>query len=99
MPPFQEPLVLNKRFDIIPAGAIYIGRPSVWGNPFSHLPNTLAKYKVNTRDEAVDSYEKMVLNDPALIEKIKAELKGKHLVCWCNPNRCHGHILKRIANE
>lgn len=28
------PVVLNKRNDPITKGAIYVGRPSKWGNPF-----------------------------------------------------------------
>jgi hypothetical protein len=26
--------VLNKRVHGVPRGAVYIGRPSIWGNPF-----------------------------------------------------------------
>ena len=33
---------------------VYIGRPSCLGNPYSHLENTKAAYKVRDRDEAVD---------------------------------------------
>ena len=36
---------------------VYIGRPSCLGNPFSHLDNTKAIFKVKDRDEAVDFYE------------------------------------------
>ena len=36
---------------------IYIGRPSIWGNPWSHKENTLAEFKVTTRQEAVQAYE------------------------------------------
>ena len=25
---------------------VYIGRPTKWGNPYSHKDNTIAKYKV-----------------------------------------------------
>ena len=28
------PKVLNKRVDGMPPAAVYIGRPSIWGNPF-----------------------------------------------------------------
>ena len=28
------PKVLNKRTDKIPPDAVYVGRPSKWGNPF-----------------------------------------------------------------
>jgi hypothetical protein len=34
---------------------IYIGRPSKWGNPYSHLSGTLAEYKVSSREEAIEN--------------------------------------------
>lgn len=40
------PRVKNKRIDTPEKGDVYIGRPSIFGNPFSHLPNTTAAYKV-----------------------------------------------------
>ena len=34
---------------------IYIGRPSEWGNPYTHIKSeaTLAKFVVRTREEAI----------------------------------------------
>ena len=32
--------VLNKHHAGVPAGAVYIGRGSKWGNPFRHRPAT-----------------------------------------------------------
>ena len=49
----ERATVVNKRFD---AYDVYIGRPSQWGNPFSHREGTLAKYKVATREEAMRKY-------------------------------------------
>jgi hypothetical protein len=34
-----------------------------------------------------------------MIKKIKKELRGKVLGCFCSPKLCHGHILAWIANE
>jgi len=34
-----------------------------------------------------------------MIERVKRELKGKVLGCWCHPKECHGDVLARIANE
>ena len=77
---------------------IYIGRPSKWGNPFSHLSGTLAQYKVSSREEAVQKYEEWLLNQPELITSLP-ELKGKILGCWCHPKSCHGDVLSRLANN
>ena len=31
------PRVLNKKVDGVPVNAIYVGRPTKWGNPFFHI--------------------------------------------------------------
>ena len=96
----MSPRILNKKFDAITPNTVYIGRPSKWGNPFSHLHTSLANFKVVSRDAAVDAYEYWLHNQhPELIVQAKQELRGKDLMCWCAPNRCHGEILIRIANE
>ena len=77
---------------------IYIGRPSIWGNPFSHLPNTLAKFKVKDRDEAISQYREYLLSNQKLMSQL-VELKGKILGCWCKPLACHGDILAELANK
>ena len=38
---------------------IYIGRPSKWGNPFSHREETSAEFKVGSRAEAIQKYEEL----------------------------------------
>ena len=90
--------VLNKRVHGIPQGSVYVGRPTKWGNPFSHQQGTLAKYMVASRDEAVAAYEEYLLNSPALLASL-SELRGKDLVCWCSPASCHADILIRYANR
>lgn len=76
---------------------IYIGRPGKWGNPFSHLSGTLAKYKVETREEAVESYRKWITEGEGKhLLKHLDELRGKTLGCWCKPKSCHGDILVEL---
>ena len=70
---------------------VYIGRPSVWGNPF---PLTLG-----TRAEVIEAYEDWIRTQPELVARAKQELKGKVLGCYCAPLPCHGDVLVRIANE
>jgi hypothetical protein len=86
------PKVLNKRKDFIPEGSVYVGRPSKYGNPFSIGVD-------GTRGEVLDKYRKYLNDNPDLVADIKKELKGKDLVCWCMPLRCHAEILLEIANE
>lgn len=92
------PKVWNHRDTRIPPGAVYVGRPSPFGNPFSHLPDTTAQWHVPTRDTAIDAFEAWVYTQPELIERIRRELYGKDLVCWCAPKRCHADVLLAIAN-
>lgn len=84
------PVVLNKRnLNALPENSVYCGRPSKWGNPFN---------KEMVREIAVVKHKNWVLSNPAFIEEIKTELKGKDLVCWCAPKICHCDILLQIAN-
>lgn len=93
------PAVWNKRHGNAPAGAVYIGRPSKWGNPFSHLPGTLAAHRVESRAAAVAAYEQWLLQQPDLMRAAALELRGRDLVCWCTPAACHGDVLLRVSNE
>lgn len=77
---------------------VYIGRPSKWGNPYSHKDGTLAQFKVDTREEAVAKYESLLLSSPDLLRDL-GELKNKTLACWCAPQLCHGHILAKLADR
>ncbi len=77
---------------------IYIGRPSYWGNPFSHKEGTKAQFRVATREEAIRSFEEWFLARPDMVSRARVELRGKILGCWCKPLACHGDVLARIAN-
>lgn len=85
----------------------YIGRPSVLGNPFTHIPSgTKAQYVVASRGIAVESYrgwlrEKWRENGPerAELERLVRKYKADGelvLVCWCHPEACHGDVLKEV---
>ena len=95
---FGEPL---PRLVNIKTGApydVYIGRPSIWGNPYSHLKHSSAIYKVDTIEEAVACYRKHLANSPHLLERLP-ELRGKTLGCWCLPRPCHGLIILEFLND
>jgi hypothetical protein len=82
---------------------VYIGRPSKWGNPFTHKSDrkTLAKYVVATKEEAVDAYRDWLVSGDGqhLLEDIH-ELEGKTLSCWCGPDKaCHGNVLIELLAE
>jgi len=77
---------------------VYIGRPSKFGNPFSHKERTKAKFKVSTREEAIEQFERWIITQPELMKDLK-ELKGKVLGCWCKPLSCHGDVLIRLIEN
>jgi hypothetical protein len=75
---------------------VYIGRPSKWGNPFSHKEGTLAEFRVASREEAISKFEQYLINNKDLMKDLP-ELKGKILGCWCKPKACHGDVLVKYA--
>jgi hypothetical protein len=50
---------------------VYVGRPSRWGNPFSHKNGTTAQFKVDTVEETVAKYEEWIMTQPELIKAAK----------------------------
>lgn len=84
--------VLNKKVDGTPPGAVYIGRPTKWGNPF-------VIGRDGGRAEVIAKYKAWLLRNPQLVQAAKHELRGKSLVCWCAPEACHGDVLMSIAND
>lgn len=79
---------------------VYIGRPSKWGNPYSHKKGTLAEFSASSREAAIEAYRIWIHlpENKRLLEAAKIELKGKVLGCWCKPKPCHGDVLLEIAN-
>lgn len=96
--------VVNKRHMTVNMNdpdIVYIGRGSIWGNPFSHKSGTKAILRVKSRDEAVDCYRSYlwaaITEGDITIEMLK-ELDGKRLACYCAPLKCHGDIIKRAVH-
>lgn len=92
----EVPRVLNKRRHGIPAGAVYVGRPSKWGNPFSSAP-ARSKFSVQSSSDPIAAYRAWIVTQPALVAALP-ELRGRHLVCWCAPAACHADVLLECAN-
>jgi len=70
---------------------VYVGRPTKWGNPF-------VIGRDGTRDEVIAKYRAWIAQQPALLAAL-GELRSKHLVCWCAPERCHAEVLLELANR
>jgi hypothetical protein len=69
----------------------YIGRPSIWGNPF-------AIGKDGNREEVIEKYRQWIQTQPNLLAQLPT-LKGKVLGCWCHPNKCHGDVLVELIEN
>ena len=85
------PKVLNKRVDKISSDAVYIGRPSIAGNPF-------VIGRDGSRLEVIQKYREYLKEHPEIIDWIKSNCKGKDVVCWCSPSPCHGDVVLEVAN-
>lgn len=81
---------------------VYVGRPSKWGNPYTHVTggDTLASYLVENRDSAVAAYERyareQLRRDPTWLDDLR---DAEVLICWCAPLLCHGDVLVRLIQE
>jgi len=78
--------------------AIYVGRPSIWGNPFK-----IALGLCDTPQGAVNLYFDWLTNTLKggyLIKAAEESLRGKNLACWCPLDQpCHADVLLELANR
>src|SRR5688500_12012683 len=73
-------------------GAVYVGRPTRWGNPFAIGPT-------QSRSEAVARYRSWLTTQDELRAAARSELAGRDLVCWCPDGEpCHADVLLEVAN-
>ena len=75
----------------LPAGAIYVGRPTKWGNPFRPGPDM-------TRAQMVAAYRRYLRAKAELMAALP-ELRGPDLACWCKLDEpCHADGLLEFEN-
>lgn len=82
---------------------VYIGRPSQFGNPFSHLPGR-GDIQVDSREAAIESFESLFRDElrrggKAAVDAWLRPLAGKTLGCWCAPKACHGDVFVTLCKE
>ena len=86
----------------MPPNTVYVGRPTIWGNPF----RTIEEFKAAIKDGSIFD----ILGDRYWHNGNVADywdldiwlhgLKGKNLACWCPPGvPCHADVLLEIANK
>jgi len=100
--------VVNKK--TYKGNGVYIGRPSMLGNPYTHLNNSIAPYKVNTHKDSIvkfrEYFEKEIKRDGSGVKAafemlVKRAKRGEDItfICWCKPNDCHGDIIKELIEK
>lgn len=84
----------------MPEGAVYVGRPTKWGNPFKvgevsyrHLDET---NRAITAEKAVALFRANFFYSGL----DATELRGKDLACWCRLDQpCHADVLLELTNR
>lgn len=82
--------VVNKyKVDMDDPDIVYIGRGSVWGNPYKmekgHMRGeVIIKYRIHLWE---------MLDAGAITKEMLVALDGKRLACYCAPQACHGDVL------
>lgn len=93
----------------MPEGAIYVGRGTMWGNPFAARDPAIAvrMFRCWLRGSlrSADLFAcSLAMPGPLgrYRERMLAEvgmLRGRALCCWCNPTKpCHADVLIEMAN-
>ena len=85
-----------------------VARPGSWGNPFT-IAEVMAETGLDkdaAQAEAVARHGRWIRGEidagrpPPAREKIRAELGGRNLACWCRAGSpCHVDTLLQLANE
>jgi len=89
----------------MPEDAVYVGRPSRWGNPFRG-PQAVGSFRAFVTKEGEWwpvplpwPRGKIPAFESTTVEDVRRELAGKDLACWCPLDApCHADVLLQIAN-
>lgn len=80
----------------MPEGAVYVGRPTQWGNPF--------RVGELSRERCIELYRAEILGGGGLVGFnrfwAESQLRGKDLACFCPLDKpCHADVLLELANS
>lgn len=92
--PLELTLVVNK--DRGDTYDVYIGRGTVWGNPYQIGQD-------GDRDEVIRKFaydfDRGFLKVHQNFEKHLSHIKGKVIACHCKPAACHGDVIAAYVNS
>ena len=89
----------------MPKGAVYVGRPTKWGNPYNIGDPAPITGDPMDRADVVEAYRfeascADIFNGAAYTKEVQRVLRGKDLACWCPLDQpCHADVLLDIANR
>lgn len=75
---------------------VYIGRGSVWGNPYrighdGDREEVIRKYEYDFQRKFLKAFENF--------EKNSKKINGRILACHCKPYACHGDVIAKFFNS
>ena len=92
----------------MPPNTVYVGRPTVYGNPFRVgdfvSVSTNDQFAIEYRWQAKSLFDMWLFasDQDDLRRRIEQELRGKNLACWCGTGAyrcCHADTLLQLANQ
>lgn len=92
----------------MPEGAIYVGRPTKWGNPFDWQDYyDVFCSESDAKAQAAEYYRKWLAGEIKvwslarqwILDNIE-QIRGYDLACYCKPDQpCHADVLLELANS
>lgn len=85
----------------MPEGAVYVGRPSRWGNPtrVGDLDPDPNHGDERMTAKTATEYFAWIASISPNAERWAEPLRGHDLVCWCPLDQpCHADVLLELAN-
>lgn len=96
----------------MPEGAVYVGRPTRWGNRYRVGDCGYCLYEANHEGAHIPMDAAAVVHEyrvslevelryaPEVTEDPRTTLRGRDLVCWCPLDQpCHADVLLELANR
>jgi len=88
--------VVSRRSSGVPAGSVYVGRPTIYGNPFRIGLD-------GTREEVIEKYRDYFYGRLKIDEKFRVAVSklenAESLCCWCAPLPCHADVIAKYLEE
>jgi hypothetical protein len=85
----------------MPEGAVYVGRPTMWGNVWRFNPKSATSRRVAVHHYRgwAEVFFASPAKDYSMIAAIE-RIRGRDLACWCPLDQpCHADVLLELANQ